>query len=206
MVLSSTKVKMKTIDLKGTLRTELGKKATKLLRKHEQFPCIIYGSGEPIHFAADSKEYGHLVYTPHVYLANITIENTVYQAVVQDIQFHPVTDQILHMDFLQVLPTKPVRVSIPVKLEGFAKGVQQGGKLSLEMRKLHLKGLIADIPEHLVVDVTELGVGQTIKVRDLAFEGLELLDQKNQVVAAVKVTRAVKGTATAGEGAEEVAK
>jgi large subunit ribosomal protein L25 len=196
---------MKTIELKGTLRTELGKKATKQLRKLDQFPCVIYGSVDPVHFVADLKEYGHLVYTPHVYLAKITIDGTTYDAVVQDIQFHPVSDEILHIDFLQVVPEKPVRVSLPVKLEGFAKGVQQGGKLSLELRKLQVKGLVKHIPDHLVVDVTPLSVGQTVKVRDLAFEGLELLDQKNQVVATVKTTRAAKGTAT-GEGGEESGK
>jgi large subunit ribosomal protein L25 len=194
---------MKTLDLKGTIRTETGKKATKRVRREEKIPCILYGINQPIHFEADAKEYGHLVYTPQVYLANLELEGSVHQAVVKDIQFHPVSDKILHIDFVEVAADKPITVKIPVQLEGFAKGVQQGGKLVLQMRKLALKGLVSEIPAHLIVDVTNLEVGQSLKVRDLSFKGLELLDSKNSVVATIKITRAAKAAADAAQPAKK---
>ncbi len=184
---------MKTFDLNGTLRTELGKKATKKVRKEESIPCILYGNGEPIHFMANAKEYGHIVYTPSVYLLNINIEGTVHQAIIQAIQFHPVSDLILHMDFLRVLPGQPVSVSIPVQLEGFAKGVQQGGKLKTEMKRVKIRGEATKLPDALILDVTELEVGQTIKVRDLKYDDFTILDPKNAVIVSLKTTRAVKG-------------
>jgi len=194
---------MKTLDLKGTIRTETGKKATKRVRREEKIPCILYGINQPIHFEADAKEYGHLVYTPQVYLANLELEGAVHQAVVKDIQFHPVTDKILHIDFVEVDKDKPITVKIPVQLDGFAKGVQQGGKLVLQMRKLALKGLVSEIPAHLVVDVTNLEVGHSLKVRDLSFKGLELLDPKNSVVTTIKITRAAKAAAEAAQPAKK---
>ena len=194
---------MKTLDLKGTIRTETGKKATKRVRREEKIPCILYGINQPIHFEADAKEYGHLVYTPQVYLANLELEGTVHQAVVKEIQFHPVTDKILHIDFVEVDKDKPITVKIPVQLDGFAKGVQQGGKLVLQMRKLALKGLVSEIPAHLVVDVTNLEVGHSLKVRDLSFKGLELLDPKNSVVTTIKITRAAKAAAEAAQPAKK---
>lgn len=194
---------MKTLDLKGTIRTDLGKKATKKVRLEERIPCIIYGINQPIHFEADAKEFGHLVYTPHVYLANLDLDGTAHQAVVKEIQFHPVTDKILHIDFIEVIPEKPITVAIPVQLEGFAKGVQQGGKLALQMRKLTVKGLVKDIPAQLLVDVTNLEVGHSIKVRDLSFDGLEMLNPKNAVVATIKTTRAAKAAAETEQPAKK---
>lgn len=184
---------MKTFDLNGTLRTELGKKATKKVRKEESIPCILYGSGEPIHFMANAKEFGHIVYTPSVYLLNINIEGTIHQAIIQAIQFHPVSDLILHMDFLRVVEGQPVSVSIPVQLEGFAKGVQQGGKLKMEMKRVKIRGEATKLPDALILDVTELEVGLTIKVRDLKYDDFTILDPKNAVIVSLKTTRAVKG-------------
>ncbi|MFO7616716.1 MAG: 50S ribosomal protein L25/general stress protein Ctc [Bacteroidales bacterium] len=194
---------MKTLDLKGTIRTETGKKATKRVRREEKIPCILYGINQPIHFEADAKEYGHLIYTPHVYLANLDLDGAVYQAIVKEIQFHPVSDKILHIDFIEVQANKPISVKIPVQLEGFAKGVQQGGKLVLQMRKLALKGLVSEIPAQLDIDVTNLEVGQTLKVRELSFEGIELLDPKNSVVATIKTTRAAKAAAETSQPAKK---
>jgi len=194
---------MKTFELNGTLRQELGKKATKKVRNEESIPCVIYGEGEPVHFMGNTKEFSHVVYTPHVYLLNINIEGTTHHAVVKDLQFHPVSDAILHMDFLKVIPGKPVSVTVPVRLEGFAKGVQQGGKLKLEIKRVKVRGEATKIPDHLTVDITDLGVGQTIKVRDLSFEDFTILDPKNLVIASVKSTRASKGgPGTEGEGGE----
>jgi len=192
---------MKTFNLTGSIRQELGKKASKQVRRNESIPCVMYGEGEPIHFLANAKEYSHVVYTPHVYLINLDIDGTIHQAIIQDIQFHPVSDSILHMDFLKVNPGKPVSISIPVRLEGFAVGVQQGGKLKLEMKRIKVHGLSENIPDQLTLDVTSLGVGQTIKVRDLSYPGFTILDPKNNVIASVRTTRAAKGE-TPAEGGE----
>lgn len=196
---------MKTFDLTGTLRKEVGKKASKQVRREESFPCVMYGEGSPIHFIANAKEYGHIVYTPSVFLLNINIEGTVHQAVIQDIQFHPVSDAILHMDFLEVVPGKPVTVSIPVQLEGFAAGVQQGGKLKLEMKRVKVRGEATKVPDKLILDVTALTLGQTIKVRDLSYPDFTMLDPKNNVIASVKVVRATKVETPVAEAASEEA-
>jgi large subunit ribosomal protein L25 len=196
---------MKTFDLTGTIRKEVGKKASKQVRKEESFPCVMYGEGAPIHFTANAKEYGRIVYTPSVYLLNINIDGTVHQAIIQAIQFHPVSDLILHMDFLEVVPGKPVTVSIPVQLEGFAAGVQQGGKLKLETKRVKVRGEATKIPDKLILDVTSLTLGQTIKVRDLSYTDFNLLDPKNTVIASVKVIRAVKVETPVAEAAPEAA-
>jgi len=196
---------MKTFDLTGTLRKEVGKKASKQVRKEESFPCVMYGEGTPIHFVANAKEYGRIVYTPSVYLLNINIEGTIHQAVIQAIQFHPVSDIILHMDFLEVVPGKPVSVSIPVQLEGFAAGVQQGGKLKLEMKRVKVRGDATKIPDKLILEVTSLTLGQTIKVRDLSYPDFTLLDPKNSVIASVKIVRATKVETPVAEAAAEPA-
>jgi len=186
---------MKTIELKGEIRQDVGKRSTKKARRSDQVPAVLYGQKEVIHFTTDLKELGFLVYTPNVYIVDLNIDGKKHQAVIKDMQFHPVTDKILHVDFLEINKEKPVSIRVPVQLHGFARGVQQGGKLKAEMRRLHVKGLIKDLPDNLDIDVTKLGLGQTIKVRDLTFNGLQMLDPRNTVVASVKLTRAAKGAA-----------
>jgi large subunit ribosomal protein L25 len=192
---------MKTFDLKGTLRKELGKKASKVVRKEEAIPCVLYGHGDPVHFSGNEKEYGKVIYTPSSYKINLDIDGTVHPAVMKAIQFHPVSDRPLHIDFIRIADGKPVTVTIPVRLEGFAKGVQQGGKLKMEMRRATVKGLIDQIPDELLLDVTNIEVGQSIKVRDLSFSEFEILDPKNMVIASVRSTRAAKGTEVEGAAA-----
>ena len=184
---------MKTIDLKTVKRQETGKKATKLLRKQDLIPCILYGGDEVVHFTAETNEFRHLIYTPHVYLVNLKIDDQDHQAVIREIQFHPTTDKILHIDFLEVSKDKPVEIGIPVKVEGFAEGVAAGGKLKIEMRRLKVKGLSDNLPDELTIEVTNIGLGESIKVRDLSFDNLELMDPNNAVVVSVKLTRVAKG-------------
>jgi len=186
---------MKTFDLNGTLRKELGKKATKQVRNEDSIPCVLYGSGDPLHFVGNAKEFGKVIYTPSSYQINLNIEGKVYPAIMKAIQFHPVSDKPLHIDFIRITEGKPVTVTIPVRLEGFAKGVQQGGKLKMEMRRVTVSGMINVIPDELLLDVTNVEVGQSVKVRDLSFPGFQILDPKNAVIASVKTTRAAKGAA-----------
>ena len=138
-----------------------------------------------------------LVYTPHIYVVDLNIDGKVVNAIMKDIQFHPVTDAILHVDFYQINEENPIVMEVPVQLEGLAEGVKAGGKLALQMRKLKVKALYNVIPERLNIDVTSLALGKTIKVGELNFEGLELLNAKEAVVCAVKLTRAARGAQAA---------
>lgn len=195
---------MKSIEINGSLRTETGKKATRELRKSNSVPCVLYGinkdeNGNQVatHFTVTNDGLRNLVYTPHIYVVNLNIDGKVVTAIMKDIQFHPVTDRILHVDFLQIDETNPIVIEVPVKLEGLAEGVKAGGKLALQVRKLKVKALYSAIPERLIVDVTNLGLGKTIKVGELSYEGLQLLNAKEAVVCAVKLTRAARGAQAA---------
>lgn len=191
---------MKTFELKGTLRTDLGKKATKDLRASEKVPCVLYGGNEILHFAVESADLRHLVYSPNVYIVNINIDGKTSQAIMKEIQFHVVSDAVEHIDFLQVAEDKKITVSLPVQLNGLAEGVKQGGKLVLKQRLLKAKALPKDLPETLDVDVTELTMGKTIKVGDLSFPNIEILDSKNAVVATIKLTRSAMSAKTEAAG------
>ena len=162
---------MKSIEIKGSLRTETGKKATRELRKDNGVPCVLYGTqkdenGNQVatHFTVPTEGLRNLVYTPHIYVVDLNIDGKVVNAIMKDIQFHPVTDKILHVDFYQIDEAKPIVMEVPVKLEGLAEGVKAGGKLALQIRKLKVKALYNVIPERLVVDVTPLGLGKTSKL------------------------------------------
>ena len=193
---------MRSIDIKGTARTIAERsseqtKALKAIRKNNGVPCVLYGAGENVHFTVSADGLRNLVYTPHIYVVNLNIDGKEVKAIMKDIQFHPVKDTILHVDFYQIDEVKPIVMEVPVQLEGLAEGVKAGGKLALQMRKLKVKALYNVIPERLVVNVSHLGLGKTVKVGELSFEGLELLNAKEAVVCAVKLTRAARGAAAA---------
>jgi len=191
---------MKTFELKGTVRTDLGKKATKAERVGDNVPCVLYGGAENKHFTTTISDIRKLIYTPEVFVVNLDIDGKMTKSIMKALQFHPVSDKVLHIDFLEISEDKPVVVELPVKLEGLAEGVKAGGKLALEMRKLKVKGLYTEIPENIVIDVTELGLGKSIQVAKVSVPNLEILNAKNAVVAQVKLTRAARGAAaTAGK-------
>jgi len=186
---------MKTFELKGTVRTELGKKATKADRVAETVPCVLYGGAENTHFTTTISDIRKLIYTPEVYVVNLDVGGKKTKAIMKALQFHPVSDKVLHIDFLELAEDKQVIIELPVKLEGLAEGVKAGGKLSLEMRKLKVKGLYTQFPENIVINVSELGLGKSIQVAKVSVAGLEILNNKNAVVAQVKLTRAARGAA-----------
>ena len=195
---------MKSIEIKGSLRTETGKKAAHSLRQNNGVPCVLYGmqkdeNGNQVatHFTVTVDGLRKLVYTPHIYVVDLNIDGKIVNAIMKDIQFHPVTDAILHVDFLQINEENPIVMEVPVQLEGLAEGVKAGGKLALQTRKLKVKALYNLIPERLVVNVTNLGLGKTIKVGELNYEGLTLLNAKEAVVCAVELTRAARGAQAA---------
>ena len=182
---------MQTFDIKGSKREVGGKKLAKQLRREGLIPCVIYGGDlKEIAFTVKNEDLRGLIYTPNVYIVNLDIDGQACQAVLKDIQFHPVSGNILHIDFLQIADNKPVTIAIPLTITGHSEGVRAGGKLQVEMRKLNVKGLAANLPDTLEVDITTLGLGQVIKVGALHYDNLEILNAKSTVVAAVKMTRA----------------
>lgn len=195
---------MKEFQLNGKVRETFGKKETKMLRKEGLVPCNIYGEKknadglpEAIAFTIPANELRKVIYTPHVYVCNINIEGTNHVAIIKELQFHPVTDALLHVDFYEVNETKPITIGIPVKLNGLAQGVRDGGRLALQIRKINVTAPYKQIPEILEIDVTNLGLGKSIKVGELSFEGLELATSKDVVVCTVKMTRAARSAAGA---------
>lgn len=188
---------MKTFQLSGVGRTDLGKKAAKSIRHENAIPAVLYGGEEVVHFTVTSDAVRHLIYTPEIYTVDVTVDGKTYKAILKDLQFHPVSDRLLHIDFLQIFESKPIVIEVPVVLEGLAEGVKQGGKLALEMRKLRVKALYTNVPEKLTINVASLGLGKTIQVGELSFPNLELMNAKNAVVCAVKLTRAARGAKAA---------
>jgi large subunit ribosomal protein L25 len=206
---------MKSLSIKGEARTSLGKKESKKLRAADKVPAVLYGGEETIHFSVDFAELRHLIYTPNVFLIDLDLNGTSYKAIMQDIQWHPVEEQILHVDFLKIGDDKPIKMDVPIKVSGHAKGIKAGGKLNTNLRRLKVKALASDLPDAIEIDVTKLGLGQSIKVADLNVDNVEFLDPKSNVVVSVAITRAARsaagmalpedeeeGEAEAGEAAE----
>ena len=196
---------MKEINVTGQKRTDLGKKASKTLRKEGLVPCNLYGQatadGKPIamSFACPMTELRKVVYTPHIYVINLVIDGESHTAIMKELQFHPVTDALLHVDFLEVNDQNPITIGIPVKLVGLAQGVRDGGRMNLSIRKINVTAPYQQIPEHLDVDVTALKIGKSIKVGELSYEGLELTTGKDVIVCSIKMTRAAMSAAAAAE-------
>ena len=189
---------MKTFQLEGKSREIASrsadqKRALKAMRKEKEIPAVLYGGEQLIHFTVTQSAVRTLVYTPNIYAVELTIDGVKHMAIMKEIQFQPVTDEIIHIDFLEVNNKKPVVMEVPVVLEGHAEGVKAGGKLTLQMRKLKVKAVYTEIPERLVINVEHLGLGKTMQVGALHFEGLELMNAKNAVVCAVQLTRAARG-------------
>tara|TARA_B100000427_G_C15410925_1_gene551949 strand:+ start:107 stop:769 length:663 start_codon:yes stop_codon:yes gene_type:complete len=182
---------MKSVSINGIARVDLGKKFAKQLRKQENVPCVIYGGKEgPIHFYAHTNEFRSIVYTPNVYLIDIKIDNMVCQAIMGDIQFHPVTDKILHIDFLRVFEDQAVKINVPVNIFGNSIGVRNGGRLAMNMRRMLIEALPANLPESIDVDITNVKIGQSIRVKDISLENIRFLNNSDDVIVAVKTARA----------------
>ena len=200
---------MKSITIQGTKRESVGKKSTKALRDAELVPCVVYGGEQPINFSTEEKSFKNLVYTPEAHTVVIELDGKKIDAVLQDIQFHPITDKILHADFYQLSADKPVVMEVPVRITGRAKGVLAGGVLRQSFRKLRLKAIPANLPDEIVVDVTPLRIGNKLYVGDIKNDQYTFLHPDNAVVAAVKMSRNAMKNAGAmvedDEDEEEVA-
>ncbi|WP_434504081.1 50S ribosomal protein L25/general stress protein Ctc [Prevotella sp.] len=199
---------MKEIGVTGQKRADLGKKASKELRKQGLVPCNIYGekkgangAPEAFAFAAPFSELRKIIYTPHIYVVDINIDGEHHTAILKEIQFHPVTDAPLHVDFFEVNDQKPITMGVPVKLVGLAQGVRDGGRMNLTVRKINITAPYQQIPEHLDVDVTALKIGKSIKVGELSYEGLEIATSKSVIVCSIKMTRQAQQAAAADDAA-----
>lgn len=190
---------MKTLTITAAKREQYGKKAAKDIRREGMIPCVLSGAGETISFSIDAKEVKPLIYTPNSYIVELVIDGQSYNAVMREVQFHPIREQVLHIDFYRVQEGKPVAISVPVRLTGNAEGVKVGGKLVLSARKVTVSAPLDKLPDEVVVDVTTLGVGKTIFVGDLQIEGLKFLTPATTAVCAVRVTRASRGAEAAGK-------
>ena len=181
---------MKSITIQGVKREDLGKVATRNLRNAEQVPCVVYGSGEPIHFSADEKAFKSLVYTPDAHTATIELaDGAKNQAILQDIQFHPVTDKILHVDFYQLNEDKPVTMEVPVRLVGRARGLVAGGVLRFNMRKLKVRAIPANLPDEIEIDITPMRIGHKMYVETLKNDNYTFAHPDNAVVVAIRTSR-----------------
>ena len=196
---------MKHFKLSATVRKadQLGKKATKGLRREGLVPVVLYGGSETQHLVVKADDINKLIYTPDIFLIELDVEGKLIKAVLKEVQFHPVSDKTLHADLYEVSENKPIVMSVPVVLNGHAVGVRAGGKLVREKRNLRVRAVYDKIPENLVIDVTNLKLGKTIQVHELSFEGLELVDAPQAVVCAVKQTRAARGKDTTESESEE---
>ncbi len=197
---------MKSITIKGSKRESVGKTATKALRNADKVPCVLYGGENAIHFSADAKAFKNLVYTPNVYTATIELEGEKSATcILQDIQFHPVSDKILHVDFYQLFDDKEVTMEIPVTLEGSSPGVLIGGSLRFPNRKLKVKALPGNLPDEIKADISKLEIGDKLFVRELEISNCTILQPENTVVAQVRMSRVTQAPLEGEEGEGEAA-
>jgi large subunit ribosomal protein L25 len=197
---------MKTVSLSGSLRENVGKKDAKKHRRDFKVPCVVYGGKEQVHFVADEKELMKIMHSPIVHLFNLNIAGKEHKTIVQDVQYHPVTDRMLHVDFMEIIPEKPVTIGVPIKVIGTAPGVLRGGKLVKKMRKLTIKALVQYLPDELTVSIDSLDISNTLKVSDMTLENVAFLDPGSSVIVSVRSARTVvEEVAPGAEGAAAAA-
>lgn len=188
---------MKTLSINGITREKTGTKEATKMRKEGNVPCILYGGSEQLNFMVDEKQFSKLLYTPDAYLVSLDINGKQAKAIVQDAQFDRVTDKILHVDFMEAVPGKYLTVKIPVVTHGSPVGVKKGGKLQTKIRRLTVKGLVDDLPDHITLEVAHLELGESILVKELKNEKLKFLDPQNAAVVTVRTTREIEAAAPA---------
>jgi large subunit ribosomal protein L25 len=197
------KLKMKSVTVKGSKRENLGKKQAKKLRAQGKIPGVLYGGDVVVHLAVPFNELRKLIYTPNVYLIDLEIDGETHKALIQDMQWHPVDEEVLHIDFYKIQEDRPVRINLPIVIKGMAKGIKAGGKLKTNMRKLKVKALPEALPDNIEIDVTQLGIGDSYKVSELQRENLEFLDNKSNLIVGVISSRAALSGMALPEDEEE---
>jgi len=182
---------MKTVKLSGSSRANVGRADAKQLREQGKVPCVIYGGKEQIHFSAEEKSFKNIIYTPDVCQVEVELDGKSYKTILQEAQYHRLTDRLIHADFLEIIDGKPVTMNIPVKTIGTAEGVRAGGKLTVKLRKLKARGLANKLPDTIDINIEKLAIGKSVTVGEINIEGVELLNAKNVSVVSVNTTRAV---------------
>ncbi len=195
---------MKTFEIKGRLRKDVGKKSSRKIRNDGNVPCVMYGGEELVHFSVPELSFKDVVYTPNVYLIKLDIDGRTFETLLQDIQFHPVSDHIIHVDFKQISFDKEVATYLPIKLVGESVGIKQGGKLRLKRRKLKVRALPGNLPDFIEIDITNIDIGESIKIGEVVIDNLELLDPHRSMIVAVASSRIAKGMEEMVEEEEEV--
>ena len=189
---------METIAITGQPRTDLGKRGTKVLRKEGHIPCVAYGSEELVHFSVNPIDVKHLIYTPDFKIAEVTVDGKAFRAIVKDIQFHPVTDEILHLDFLQLEDGRSVKLEVPIRFKGTSPGVKSGGKLIQRLRRIKIKTMPENIVDQIMVDISHLELNQSIRVRDIeGIDTIEIMNSPGVPIASVETPRALRSAASA---------
>ena len=194
---------MKSVSISGSLRENVGKKDARAQRSQGMIPCVIYGGKDQKMFVVDERQFKNLLYTPEVRYAEVNIDGDVRKAIVQETQFHPITDKLLHVDFLEVVDGKPITIEIPFKLTGTSPGVLKGGSLKKRVRKLKVRGLLENVPECVIADISNMDLNDMMKVADIHIDNITIVDNPSKVIVAVMPTRNVVADAAAeGEEAE----
>ncbi len=194
---------MKTAQLSGSARSNVGKKDAAALRNSGMVPCVLYGQGEQTHFAVKDLDIERLIFSPEVFLVEVDVDGKKANAIIREVQQHPVKDNVMHVDFLEVSNDKPVKLGLPVRLTGNSRGVMNGGKLLQVFRRLNVSGIAKDLPEAIVIDITSLRIGQSIRVKDVAIEGVQFLDAHNAVIVSVLRARGSVDDSGEDEAVEE---
>ena len=192
---------MKVVSMSGSLRGNVGKKDARQIRNNGGVPCVIYGGKEQVHFSTDSKNFLKIVFTPEVCFVKIDVDGKEYNTILQDIQYHPVTDIVYHADFMEFSEDKPIVMNVPIKVSGVAPGILKGGKLVQKFRKLKVKALPANMPENIDVSINNMEIGMSVKVADITSDKYTVLDNKNNMIIGVVVTRVVEEVAPVGAAA-----
>ncbi len=188
---------MKAVQLSGSPRASVGKVDAKAVREKGFVPCVIYGGKEQIHFQADERAFKPIIFTPNAHIVEVNLDGKVYRTVLQEAQYHKITDRLIHADFLEIVDGKPVTANIPVVIVGQSEGVKKGGKLVLKVRKLKARGLADKLPDTIEIDITKLDIGGSRAVGDIQVEGATLLNAKNVSFVSIATTRAVAATENA---------
>lgn len=194
---------MKTVTLSGSSRANVGKVDAKELRAKGHVPCVIYGGKEQIHFHADERAFKPVIFTPNAHIVEVNLDGKVYKTVLQEAQYHRISDKLIHADFLEIVDGKPVTVEIPVRLNGQSEGVKKGGKLVLKLRKLKARGLANVLPDYIDINIEKLDIGNSVAVGDINIDGVTLLNAKNVSVVSVQTTRAAAAADAAAAPAKK---
>ena len=187
---------MKSVSISGSLRENVGKKDAKAQRNKGMIPCVIYGGKDQKMFVVDERQFKDLIYTPEVKYAEVNIDGDVRKAIIQETQFHAITDRLLHVDFLEVVDGKPITIDLPLKVTGTSPGVLKGGQLKKRVRKLKVRGLLENVPEEITADISNLDINDMTKVSDIHIKNLDIVDNPNKVILQVVPTRGSAAAAT----------